>query len=168
LIIFLAHPLCIPHAHFGFTLSPISYQRLGAIIALTISNIMITHINKTGGPSGITWPRVRQNKLQNRLGMCDLYHARVRQTCDNDSSKSMWEAGNRIRSPFNWKGEMQADKSLLEHMTNAMADFATRAKKTAKKVNRTMAGRPPKIAKASAGRKAVGTHIRAKKVAKKR
>jgi hypothetical protein len=54
LIVFLAHPLCIPPAHFGFTLRPISYQRLSAIIALTISNIMITHIKKTGGPSGIT------------------------------------------------------------------------------------------------------------------
>jgi hypothetical protein len=31
-----------------------SYQRLSAIIALTISNIMITQIKKTGRPSGIT------------------------------------------------------------------------------------------------------------------
>jgi hypothetical protein len=54
LIVFPAHPLCIPTAHFGFTLRPISYQRLSAIIALTISNIMITHNKKTGGPSGIT------------------------------------------------------------------------------------------------------------------
>jgi hypothetical protein len=62
---------------------------------------------------------------------------------------------------------MQADKSLLEHMTDAMSDFATRAKKTAKKVKRTMAGRPAKKTKSSAGRKAVGTHKKAKKVAKK-
>jgi hypothetical protein len=62
---------------------------------------------------------------------------------------------------------MQADKSLLEHMTDAMSDFAVRAGKTTKKVKRTIAGRPPKKAKASAGRKAVGTHKRAKKVAKK-
>jgi hypothetical protein len=48
---------------------------------------------------------------------------------------------------------MQADKSLLEHMTDAMSDFATRAKKTAKKVKRTMAGRPAKKTKSSAGRK---------------
>jgi hypothetical protein len=44
---------------------------------------------------------------------------------------------------------MQADKSVLDHMTGLMADFATRAKKTAKKVKRAMAGRPPKKAKAS-------------------
>jgi hypothetical protein len=56
------------------------------------------------------------------------------------------------------------DKSLLEHM---MAEFTTRAKKTAKKVKRTMAGRPPKKTKSSGGRKAVGTHKKAKKVAKK-
>jgi hypothetical protein len=56
------------------------------------------------------------------------------------------------------------DKSLLEHM---MAEFATRAKKTAKKVKRTMAGWPPKKTKSSAGRKAVGTHKKAKKVAKR-
>jgi hypothetical protein len=62
---------------------------------------------------------------------------------------------------------MQADKSLLEHMTDAMSDFEARAKKTAKKVKRTMAGRPPKKTKSSAGRKAVGRHKRAKKVPKK-
>jgi hypothetical protein len=54
---------------------------------------------------------------------------------------------NRIRSPFEWKGEMQADKSLLEHMTDAMAEFETRAKKTVKQVKRSMAGRPPKKTK---------------------
>jgi hypothetical protein len=59
---------------------------------------------------------------------------------------------------------MENGKSLLEHM---IADFAARAKKTTKKIKRTMAGRLPKKAKASAGRKAVGTHKRAKKVAKK-
>jgi hypothetical protein len=58
---------------------------------------------------------------------------------------------------------MQDDKSLLEHM---MADFATRAKKASKKVKRTMAGRPPKKTKSSAGRKAVGKNKSAKKVAK--
>ena len=62
---------------------------------------------------------------------------------------------------------MQADKSLLDHMTDLMAEFATRAKKTAKKVKRTMASRPPKKTKSSAGRKAVGKNKRAKKVAKK-
>ncbi len=61
----------------------------------------------------------------------------------------------------------QADKSLLDHMTDLMAEFATRAKKTAKKVKRTMAGRPPKKTKSSAGRKAVGKNKSAKKVAKK-
>jgi hypothetical protein len=60
---------------------------------------------------------------------------------------------------------MQADKSLLEHMTDAMSDFAARARKTAKKVKRT--GRPPKKAKSSAGRKAVGKNKRAKKTAKR-
>jgi hypothetical protein len=74
---------------------------------------------------------------------------------------------NRIRSPLEWKGEMQADKSLLEHMTDAMSDFAARKKKTAKKVKRTMAGRPPKKTKSSAGRKAVGKNKRAKKTAKR-
>ena len=59
---------------------------------------------------------------------------------------------------------MEDGKSLLDHM---MAEFAAREKKTAKKIKRTMAGRPPKKAKASAGRKAVGTHKSAKKVAKK-
>jgi hypothetical protein len=54
-------------------------------------------------------------------------------------------------------------KSLLEHM---MAEFATRAKKTTKKVKRAMAGRPPKKTKSSAGRKAVGKNKSAKKVAK--
>jgi hypothetical protein len=48
-----------------------------------------------------------------------------------------------------------------------MAEFATRAKKTAKKVKRTMTGRPPKKTKSSAGRKAVGKNKSAKKVAKK-
>lgn len=62
---------------------------------------------------------------------------------------------------------MQADKSLLEHMTDAMAEFATRTKKTVKKAKRTMAGRPPKKTKSSAGRKAVGKNKRAKKAAKK-
>jgi hypothetical protein len=56
------------------------------------------------------------------------------------------------------------DKSLLEHM---MAEFTTRAKKTAKTVKPAMTGRPAKKAKSYAGRKAVGTHKRAKKVAKK-
>ena len=51
---------------------------------------------------------------------------------------------------------MPADKSLLEHMTDAMAEFETRAKKTVKKAKRTMAGRPPKKTRSSAGRKAVG------------
>jgi hypothetical protein len=32
----------------------VGYQRLSAIIPLTMSNITITHIKKTGGPSGIT------------------------------------------------------------------------------------------------------------------
>jgi CRISPR/Cas system Type II protein with McrA/HNH and RuvC-like nuclease domain len=58
---------------------------------------------------------------------------------------------------------MQADKSLLEHMMDA---FETRAKKTVKKVERTMVGRPPKKTKSSAGRKAVGKNKRAKKAAK--
>ena len=62
---------------------------------------------------------------------------------------------------------MQADKSLLEHMTDAMSDFEARAKKTAKKVKRTMAGRPPKKTKSSAGRKAVGKNKRTKKTAKR-
>lgn len=56
------------------------------------------------------------------------------------------------------------DKSLLEHM---MAEFATRAKKTAKKVKPAMTGRPAKKTKSSAGRKAVGKNKNAKKVAKK-
>jgi hypothetical protein len=50
---------------------------------------------------------------------------------------------------------MEDGKSPLDHM---MAEFAARTKKTAKKIKRAMAGRPPKKAKASAGRKAVGTH----------
>jgi hypothetical protein len=62
---------------------------------------------------------------------------------------------------------MQADKSVLDHMTGLMAEFTTRAKKTAKKVKRTMAGRPPKKTKSSAGRKAVGKKKSAKKVANK-
>ena len=62
---------------------------------------------------------------------------------------------------------MQADKSLLEHMTDAMAEFETRAKKTVKQVKRSMAGRPPKKTKSSAGRKAVGKNKRAKKAAKR-
>ena len=57
---------------------------------------------------------------------------------------------------------MENGKSLLDHM---MTEFAARAKRTAKKIKRTMVGRPPK--KASAGRKAVGTHKRVKKVPKK-
>jgi hypothetical protein len=57
---------------------------------------------------------------------------------------------------------MEHGKSLLEHM---IADFATRAKKTAKKVKPAMAGRPPKKTKSSAGRKAVGQNKRVKKVA---
>jgi hypothetical protein len=61
---------------------------------------------------------------------------------------------------------MQADKSLLEHMTDAMAEFETGAKKTVKQVKRSMAGRPPKKTKSSAGRKAVGKK-RAKKAAKR-
>ena len=61
---------------------------------------------------------------------------------------------------------MQANKSLLEHMINSMSDFAAR-KKAAKKVNRTMAGRPPKKAKSSAARKAVGKNKGAKKATKK-
>jgi len=57
----------------------------------------------------------------------------------------------------NWRAiDMEDDKSLLEHITDGMAEFATRAKKAAKKVKRTMAGRPPKKTKSSAGRKAVG------------
>ena len=59
---------------------------------------------------------------------------------------------------------MENAKSLLDHM---MTEFAARAKRTAKKIKRTMAGRPPKKTKASAGRKAVGTHKRVKKVPKK-
>jgi hypothetical protein len=62
---------------------------------------------------------------------------------------------------------MQADKSLLEHMIDSMSDFAARAKKTAKKGKRTMAGRLPKKTKSSAGRKAVGQNKSAKKAAKK-
>jgi hypothetical protein len=62
---------------------------------------------------------------------------------------------------------MQADKSLLEHMTDGMAEFATRTKKTVKKAKRTMVGRPPKKTKSSAGRKAVGKNKRAKKAAKR-
>jgi hypothetical protein len=62
---------------------------------------------------------------------------------------------------------MQADKSLLEHMIDSMSDFAATAKKTAKRVKRTMAGRPPKKTKSSASRKAVGKNKRAKKAAKK-
>jgi hypothetical protein len=62
---------------------------------------------------------------------------------------------------------MQADKSLLDHMTDLMAQYATRAEKTAKKVKRTMAGRPPKKTKSSAGRKTVGKNKKAKKMAKK-
>ena len=65
------------------------------------------------------------------------------------------------------EGEMQADKSLLEHMIDSMSDFTARAKKTAKKVKRTMAGRPPKKTKSSAARKAVDKNKRAKKAAKK-
>jgi hypothetical protein len=34
---------------------------------------------------------------------------------------------------------MQADKSLLEHMINSMSDFVATARKTAKRVKRTMA-----------------------------
>ena len=55
---------------------------------------------------------------------------------------------------------MQADKSVLDHMTGLMAEFTTRAKKTAKKVKRAMlAGRPRKpnhqpVERRSAGRKA--------------
>lgn len=63
---------------------------------------------------------------------------------------------------------MQADKSLLEHMIDSMSDFAVRAKKTAKKVKRTMAGRPPKKTKSSAARKAVGKNNRAKKAVVKK
>jgi len=63
---------------------------------------------------------------------------------------------------------VQADKSLLEHMTDAMAAFETRAKKTVKKAKRTMVGRPPKKTKSSAGRKAVGKNKRANKKAAKR
>jgi hypothetical protein len=62
---------------------------------------------------------------------------------------------------------MQADKSLLEHMTDAMAEFETRAKKTVKQVKRSMVGRPPKKSKSSVGRKAVGKNKRAKKTAKR-
>jgi hypothetical protein len=62
---------------------------------------------------------------------------------------------------------MQADKSLLDHMTDLMAEFATRAKKSAKKVKRMMVGRPPKMTKSSGGRKAVGKNKSAKKLAKK-
>jgi hypothetical protein len=62
---------------------------------------------------------------------------------------------------------MQADKSLLEHMIDSMSDFVATAKKTAKRVKRTMAGRPPKKTKSSASRKAVGKNKRAKKAAKK-
>jgi hypothetical protein len=62
---------------------------------------------------------------------------------------------------------MQADKSLLEHMIDSMSDFTARAKKTAKKVKRTMAGRSPKKTKSSAARKALGKNNRAKKAAKK-
>jgi hypothetical protein len=62
---------------------------------------------------------------------------------------------------------MQADKSVLDHMTGLMAEFTTRAKKTAKKVKRAMTSRPAKKAKSSAGRKAVGKKKSAKKVAKK-
>jgi ElaB/YqjD/DUF883 family membrane-anchored ribosome-binding protein len=62
---------------------------------------------------------------------------------------------------------MEDNKSLLEHMTDVMAEFGTRAKKTAKKVKRSMAGRPRKKTKSSAGRKAVGKNKRATKVAKK-
>jgi hypothetical protein len=61
---------------------------------------------------------------------------------------------------------MQAGKSLLEHMIDSMSDFAAR-KKTAKKVKRTMAGRPSKKTKSSAARKAVGKNKSAKKAAKK-
>jgi len=35
-------------------LSVAAYQRLNAIIALTMSNIKTAHVKKTGGPSGIT------------------------------------------------------------------------------------------------------------------
>jgi hypothetical protein len=49
-----------------------------------------------------------------------------------------------------------------------MAEFATRAKKTTKKVKRAMAGRPPKKTKSSAGRQAVGRHKSAKKMVKKK
>ena len=62
---------------------------------------------------------------------------------------------------------MQADKSLLEHMIVLMSDFVATAKKTAKRVKRTMAGRPPKKTKSSASRTAVGKNKRAKKAAKK-
>ena len=65
------------------------------------------------------------------------------------------------------EGNMQADKSLLDHMLDSMSDLAVRAKKTAKKVKRTMAGRPPKKAKSSAARKAAGKNKRAKKAVKK-
>jgi hypothetical protein len=61
---------------------------------------------------------------------------------------------------------MQADKSVLDHMTDLMAEFTTRTKKPAKKVKKTRAGRPPKKTKSSAGRKAVGKNKSAKKVAK--
>ena len=62
---------------------------------------------------------------------------------------------------------MQLTKSLLDHMTDLLAQYASRAKKSVKKVSRTMAGRPPKKTKSSAGRKAVGKNKTVKKVAKK-
>jgi hypothetical protein len=52
-------------------------------------------------------------------------------------------------------------------MIDSMSDFVATAKKTAKRVKRTMAGRPPKKTKSSASRKAVGKNKRAKKAAKK-
>jgi hypothetical protein len=64
------------------------------------------------------------------------------------------------------ESKMPADKSLLEHMLDSMSDLGVRAKKTAKKVKRTMAGRPPKKTKSSAARKAVGKNKRAKKAVK--